>query len=160
MIRPARPDDEDAIAELSLEAWEPVFASMAEVVGPEIFAAIFPPDWRTYQEKDVRRACQTYRVSVADVHGEVVGFTAVDLPDGEDHGEIYMLAVRPGHQGKGIGSALTEAAMEQMRAAGRRLAIVGTGGDAGHAPARATYERAGFTYLPQRQYFRLLDDSR
>jgi hypothetical protein len=43
-----------------------------------------------------------------------------------------------------------------MRAAGRQLAIVNTGGDPGHAPARATYERAGFVSLPQAQYYLLL----
>jgi hypothetical protein len=53
---------------------------------------------------------------------------------------------------------LTQHAVEQMRAAGRELAIVNTGGDPGHAPARATYERAGFVSLPQRQYFLLIED--
>jgi ribosomal protein S18 acetylase RimI-like enzyme len=86
----------------------------------------------------------------------VAGFTAVHLPDAEPHGEIYMLAVRPSAQGKGIGVQLTHFATEQMRAAGRRLAIVNTGGDPGHAPARATYERAGFVSLPQAQYYLLL----
>jgi hypothetical protein len=31
-----------------------------------------------------------------------------------------------------------------------------TGGDPGHAPARAVYERAGFTLLPVARYFRTL----
>ena len=43
-----------------------------------------------------------------------------------------------------------------MREAGRDLAIVNTGGDPGHAPARSTYERAGFVSLPQAQYYLLL----
>jgi hypothetical protein len=37
------------------------------------------------------------------------------------------------------------------------LAVVATGGDPGHAPARATYERAGFTGCPQVWYARRLD---
>jgi ribosomal protein S18 acetylase RimI-like enzyme len=152
-IRPATPDDEDAIVELSLLAWEPVFASMGNIVGPELFRQLFTDDWRRYQEDDVRRACNTYGVWVADADGEVAGFTAVYLPDGQPHGEIYMLAVGPRHQGQGIGVQLTECAVEQMRAAGRELAIVNTGGDPGHAPARATYERAGFVSLPQAQYY-------
>ena len=87
---------------------------------------------------------------------EVAGFTAVHLPDSEPHGEIYMLAVHPAHQRTGIGPKLTQFAAEQMRAAGRQLAIVNTGGDPGHAPARGTYERAGFISLPQAQYYLLL----
>jgi hypothetical protein len=38
-----------------------------------------------------------------------------------------------------------------------RLAIVATGGDPGHAPARRTYEKAGFTPLPLVRYYALLD---
>ncbi|MET0563631.1 MAG: GNAT family N-acetyltransferase, partial [Gaiellaceae bacterium] len=36
------------------------------------------------------------------------------------------------------------------------IAVVETGGDPGHAPARAAYEAAGFTLLPIARYFRLL----
>jgi hypothetical protein len=36
------------------------------------------------------------------------------------------------------------------------IAVVETGGDPGHAPARAAYEVAGFTLLPIARYFRLL----
>jgi ribosomal protein S18 acetylase RimI-like enzyme len=134
-----------------------VFASMAKVVGPAIFRQLFTEDWRRYQEDDVRRACGAYHVWVAEEVGEVVGFTAVDLPEDEPHGEIYMIAVDPAAQGKGVGLRLTEHAVEQMRAAGRQLAIVNTGGDPGHAAARATYERAGFVSLPAEQYFLLLE---
>jgi ribosomal protein S18 acetylase RimI-like enzyme len=156
VIRPATAQDEDRIAELSLLAWEPVFASMLDVVGPAIFRQLFTDDWRAYQEKDVRRACGTYHVWVAEVDGKVVGFTAVDLPEGEHHGEIYMIAVDPAAQGKGYGRDLTEWAVAQMLAEGRTLAIVNTGGDPGHASARATYEKAGFVSLPAEQYFKVI----
>jgi ribosomal protein S18 acetylase RimI-like enzyme len=156
-IRAATPSDEDRIAELSLQAWAPVFASMREVVGGAIFRLLFTDDWRRYQEDDVRRACRAYDVGVAEVDGEVVGFTAVDQPKGEPHGEIYMIAVKPSHQRQGVGRRLTEWAVNTMRAAGRELAIVRTGSDAGHAPARATYESAGFVSLPGEQYFLALD---
>ena len=43
-----------------------------------------------------------------------------------------------------------------MREQGMDIAIVETGGDPGHAPARAAYEAAGFTLLPVARYFRLL----
>ena len=157
-IRLATPADEDRIVELSLVAWEPVFASMAAVVGPALFTQLFTSDWRRYQEDDVRRACSKFPVWVAEEGGGVVGFTAVDLPDGEPHGEIHMLAVDPAHQGRGTGLALTRHAIEVVRAAGRVLAIVNTGGDPGHAPARATYERAGFTSLPAEQYYLLIGE--
>lgn len=93
---------------------------------------------------------------MAEADGAVAGFAAVHLPDGEPHGEIHMLAGHPAHQNKGIGVQLTQFAADQMREAGRDLAIVNTGGDPGHAPARSTYERAGFVSLPQAQYYLLL----
>jgi ribosomal protein S18 acetylase RimI-like enzyme len=156
-IRRATDDDHEPIVDLSLRAWEPVFASMAEVVGPTLFRHLFTGDWRTYQADDVRRACGAYDVFVATDGDRVVGFTAVDLPADVDHGEIYMIAVDPDHQGRGVGLRLTQTAIEHMRAAGRHLAIVNTGGDPGHAAARATYERAGFTSLPAEQYFLALE---
>lgn len=143
------------MVDLSLRAWEPVFASMEEAVGSAIFRHLFGADWRRYQEDDVRRACTAYAVWVAEVDGAVAGFTAIDLPEGSI-GEIYMLAVDPDHQRRGIGSALTAHAVEQIRAAGKTLALVSTGGDPGHAAARATYERAGFRSLPSEQYYRIV----
>ena len=48
------------------------------------------------------------------------------------------------------------AGLEEMRARGLDLAIVATGGDPGHAPARRTYEKAGFIGSPQVWYAKLL----
>jgi hypothetical protein len=44
-----------------------------------------------------------------------------------------------------------------MQARGLTLAIVATGGDPGHAAARATYEKAGFTGCPQVWYAKQLN---
>lgn len=45
-----------------------------------------------------------------------------------------------------------------MRRSGMDIAAVGTGGDPGHAPARAAYEALGFTLLPSARYLKLLDE--
>jgi len=37
-----------------------------------------------------------------------------------------------------------------------RVAMVETGGDPGHAAARRTYEKAGFTLVPIARYFKNL----
>ena len=37
-----------------------------------------------------------------------------------------------------------------------KLAVVGTGGDEGHAPARRSYEKAGYTGLPLVRYYQEL----
>jgi GNAT superfamily N-acetyltransferase len=71
-------------------------------------------------------------------------------------GEISMLAVDPGHQGSGVGTALTELATDWLRRCGMRVAMVGTGGDPGHAPARRVYQKADYRSLPVARYFKAL----
>jgi ribosomal protein S18 acetylase RimI-like enzyme len=88
---------------------------------------------------------------------KTVGFVTTGVFDPELRmGEISMLAVDPDHQTGGIGTALTEFALDRLKDAGMRIAMVETGGDPGHAPARRTYERAGFTLLPIARYFKNL----
>lgn len=156
VTRPFRDGDLDAIVALSLRAWEPVFASIHDTLGEALFRHFYGDHWRAHQADDVRRACTTYHTTVAQDDGRVVGFTAVDLRDG-DEGEIYMLAVDPDAQGLGVGTQLTTEAIAQIRAAGKRLAIVATGADPGHAAARATYRKAGFIPWPSEQLYKLLE---
>ena len=37
-----------------------------------------------------------------------------------------------------------------------RVAMIGTGGDPGHAPARRVYEKADYTLIPMARYFKAL----
>jgi len=79
--------------------------------------------------------------------------------DGNSQGGIYggaLLAVAPDHQRAGIASRLLDRAVAEIAARGVPLAVIGTGGDDGHAPARALYERHGFTGLPLVRYYRAL----
>ena len=156
-IRPLAADDHVAVLALSLRAWAPVFASLEHVLGPSGVFAELHPDWRVTQ----RRAVQAV-LDAADQHvwvaetGVVAGFVAVTLHDGESLGEIYMIAVDPAHQRRGVASALVAHATSWIRDQGRAVALIGTGGDPGHAPARAAYERAGFTAMPIVKYFKKL----
>src|SRR5215212_6800892 len=94
------------------------------------------------------------RAWVAEAARGVVGFVAAKLHPERQIGEIWMLAVDPDEQGRGIGTALTEVATGWLREAGMTVAMVETGGDSGHAPARRVYEKAGYTLLPVARYFK------
>jgi hypothetical protein len=48
---------------------------------------------------------------------------------------------------------LTEHAIAWIRVEGVPVAMVGTGSDPGHAPARRTYEKAGMKLIPMSRYF-------
>jgi ribosomal protein S18 acetylase RimI-like enzyme len=157
-IRPIRENDLEALQELAVLAWAPVFASVHHILGPEI-DAILHPDWRQRQREEVRRYCaQTpgAMVLVAEVDGAVAGLIAYELHHDTQRGVVDLLAVHPDYQNRGIGTELNRIVLERMRQAGRRMAIVGTGGDPGHAPARRTYEKAGYTLFPIAHYYQAL----
>jgi ribosomal protein S18 acetylase RimI-like enzyme len=157
LIRDFVPTDLDAVVRLSLRAWEPVHVSIAEAFGPELNGAL-NPDWQASQERDVIEACTApgNHVWVGVAGGSVVGFVAVRIHDDRRIGEIEMLAVDPDAQNHGLGTALTESALGWIREAGVPVAMVGTGADPGHAPARRTYEKAGLTLVPVARYFKKL----
>ena len=143
---------------LSLRAWEPVFDALKEALGPELFLRL-RGDWRARQATEVRHvlADSTQRVWVAAaVGGTAVGFVAAKLHRELDLGEIYIIAVDPAVQGQGIGMALTRVATDWLRESGMRVAMIETGGDPGHAPARRLYEKAGYTPLPAVRFFKTL----
>jgi GNAT superfamily N-acetyltransferase len=159
-IRPYEEPDLEAIVELSLRAWEPVFASLRQVLGDAIFGRLHQPDWTAALAEAVRSTCTSdeREVFVAVADGRPVGFAAVALNAFHERmGVVDMVAVDPPYQRRGIARRLMERSTEHMRARGMDIAAVGTGGDAGHGPARSLYQALGYTALPGVRYLRLLD---
>ena len=156
-IRALREDDIKAVVEFSVRAWRPVFDSFARLIGPEIFRHLYP-DWAADQASAVDSTCRAEgsRVWVAEADGRPVGFVAVIIHDDTETGEIYMIAVDPDHQNRGVGSELVTFAVDRIVERGMKLAEIGTGGDPGHAAARRVYEKAGFTPLPLVRYYKAL----
>lgn len=157
-IRPMREDDIEDLVQLGLLAWEPVFASFRRVLGPDLYQAMFP-DWRKSQREGIEGVCrdsEKMTVWVAEVDGAAVGFLAYELKDSNKEGEVMMLAVDPDYQNQGVGTELNCFALERMRESGMEMAKVETGGDPSHAPARRSYEKAGYTALPLVRYFKKL----
>ncbi|HEY9643483.1 MAG TPA: GNAT family N-acetyltransferase [Coleofasciculaceae cyanobacterium] len=157
-IEPYSADQLDAILRLSLRAWTPVFESIQKIMDLDVYQELYPNDWRESQQKAVAAVCDAAdtHVWVAIEAGSTVGFVAAKLDAETCMGEIYMVAVDPDCQGRGIGSALTQFALDWMKEAGMSIAMVETGGDPGHAPARQTYEKLGFGLLPIARYFKKL----
>jgi GNAT superfamily N-acetyltransferase len=158
-IRNFEQADLGVIIEFSLRAWEPIFASFRQVLGDPIFFRLHP-DWKEIQAEAVRSSCTSAErdVFVAVSDGCPVGFSAVALNAFHERmGVIDIMAVDPDYQRQGIGTRLLDRSIEHMRARGMDIAAVGTGGDPGHAPARAAYEAYGFTLLPSARYLKLID---
>lgn len=157
-IVPFDPAHLDAVVALSLRAWAPVFPAMREEMPPYIYRSFYPKGWDVRQEADIAALCrdEAVSVSVALVGDAMAGFVALRIHEEDSMGEVYAIAVDPDHQRSGIGAALLDFALDWMREKELAMAMVETGGDAGHAPARAAYEKAGFARLPVARYFRKL----
>jgi GNAT superfamily N-acetyltransferase len=157
-IEPYKNHQLDAVVSLSLRAWSPVFDSIQKALDTEIYEHFYPEGWRNSQQKAVEDVCaaEDTNIWVAIYADSPVGFVAVKLDRESSMGEIYMVAVDPDFQGRGIGSALLEFALNWMKEAGMAVAMVETGADPGHAPARHTYEKAGFGLFPVARYFKKL----
>lgn len=157
-IRPVRDSDVEDLVALSLLAWIPIFDSFKQILGSSIYALIWP-DWRTGQRAAVETICRDKEkaiVLVAELEGLVVGFLTYELNSRDRIGEVQLLAVRPEYQNLGIGTELNTFALREMKEKGMKMAKVETGGDASHAPARRSYEKAGYTGLPLVRYFKNL----
>jgi GNAT superfamily N-acetyltransferase len=157
-IRPYRASDVTAVVELAIRAWGPVFASLEEVLGREMFTRLHGSSWEDYQRDAVRGVLADPGMSawVAEADGAVAGFVTATVNRERRLGEIVMVAVDPDRQGAGIGGALTRLATQWLREQGMRVAMVETGCDPGHAAARRVYERTGYRLLPVARYFREL----
>ncbi|MCL7492306.1 MULTISPECIES: mycothiol synthase [Streptomyces] len=79
---------------------------------------------------------------LAEKDGRLIGFhwTKVHADDGL--GEVYVLGVRPGAQGGGLGKALTSVGLRHLAGQGLPTAMLYV--DADNAAAVSVYERMGF----------------
>lgn len=157
-IRPLESTRIDSVVQLALRAWEPVFESIKKVLHPDLYRASYPDGWESSQRQAVEEVCSSGEMHVftANEANLTLGFVAIRLDEKSKMGEIYMVAVDPDHQNRGVATALTEFAIERMKVAGMEVAMVETGSDPGHEPARRTYEKAGFRPWPAVKFFKYL----
>ncbi|MEU9112147.1 mycothiol synthase [Streptomyces sp. NPDC048483] len=79
---------------------------------------------------------------LAEKEGRLVGFHWTKVHADEGLGEVYVLGVRPGAQGGGLGKALTAIGLRHLAAQGLPTAMLYV--DADNVAAVSVYERLGF----------------
>ncbi|CAM5258741.1 mycothiol synthase [Streptomyces avidinii] len=80
---------------------------------------------------------------LAERDGELVGFHWTKVHAAERLGEVYVVGVRPGAQGGGLGKALTAIGLRHLAAQGLPTAMLYV--DADNPAALSVYEGLGFT---------------
>ncbi len=146
VIREVRPEDYETVATIAVAAWEPIYAEYRRVLGSEMYD-LMHTNWQERKRTETIRSCEQKdgeHVLVSEVAGAVVGFVAFTAEPEKKTGRIESMAVRPDQHGKGIAGKLLKQAMDEMKRMGIRMALVFTGLDPAHAPARRAYEKAGF----------------
>jgi ribosomal protein S18 acetylase RimI-like enzyme len=139
VIRPATPDDADAIAGVHVRTWQGAYAHVFPL---EELAAISAEErargWRVMLQRSPR-------THVAEVDGEVVGFASAGPSrdeDGEGLGELYAIYVDPEHWGGGAGRQLAVWADGALRGEGFAVATLWVLED--NPRARRFYEAGGW----------------
>jgi predicted N-acetyltransferase YhbS len=142
-IREIRPDEADALADLTVRVYEAIGATEGGEYIPHL--------------RDVAGRMETCTVLVAVEDGVVIGGVAYVPGPGEwsdraqeGEAEFRMLVVDPEHQGRGTGEALTRACIDLARRAGRDLVILS---QRSMTAAHRIYDRLGFVRAPDRDWY-------
>lgn len=139
-VRLALPTDADAIASIHVRAWQAAFRGLV----PDSLLDHLAVEHRALAWRGLllRAEATTW---VVERGGRVLGFAsaaAVGDPALGGAGELKALYVEPAELGTGLGHALLERALDGLRAAGHRSAVLWV--LPGNERAIAFYERAGF----------------
>lgn len=155
-IRAFLPDDREDLISLALRAWEPVFPLTEQAVSPFVYRAFYPDGWRARQRADISAVLdeEPENIDVAFSDSQVAGWVCTRLHPEDRMGEVYVLAVDPDSQRRGIGRALLDHSTRRAKSAGMSMVMVETGDDPGHEPARRAYEADGFERWPVARYFK------
>jgi ribosomal protein S18 acetylase RimI-like enzyme len=144
-IRLATPDDIDAIARVSRLTWRATYPGIvpAEVIDEWIEES--PAGWR--KAFDERAPDSEWRPWVAEREGVIIGYATTApgkdwwLPPPDGAGELTNLYLDPDTIGTGVGSALYDHAVEDLRARGFNPFVVWAFRD--NERAVRFYERKG-----------------
>jgi ribosomal protein S18 acetylase RimI-like enzyme len=149
IIRDARPDERQAIASLTQEA----YAEYASIMEPRAWEAL-----RGAVTSGLASDLPVERI-VADDKGALVGSVMLFPPETNAYGafvassavpELRLLAVAPSARGMGVGQALTTECIRRARVSG--ATALGLHTSKSEVVAIGLYERLGFTRYPAEDF--------
>jgi ribosomal protein S18 acetylase RimI-like enzyme len=143
LVRPAVAGDAPALGSVHVRAWQ---AAYAEIMPTAYLASLRPAQRAELWAEAIDLASPGRRFLVAELDGAVAGFAASGPEEGRDdatRGQLYALNVDPQRWGRGVGSALLHETTAGLDDDGYGEAVLWV--IAQNAPARALYERFGWT---------------
>lgn len=143
MLRPARPDDAQAMEELRVAAWRAAYTSF---MPSEFLSGLNPADRVAGLAERLSNQSREYWATVAEIRDEVVGFTVLGQPRYEADAktaELWALYVNPLQWRKGIGGRLLAYALNAAYLNSYRQVELWC--LKGNEAAQKAYEKAGFT---------------
>ncbi|MGD9497890.1 MAG: GNAT family N-acetyltransferase [Armatimonadota bacterium] len=158
-IRPYREEDRERLHEITAASFRDasIHGKLEAMYGP-----LRGTTWaeRKNVEIDQDIAAEPEGVLVAvDDDGTIVGYITTTTDEMSGIGRIPNLAVAPGHQGKGIGKLLINAALDRFDGKGMELIKIET--LATNEAGQALYPRFGFReFVRQIHYIMRAEDAR
>lgn len=150
--------DWDAVLDICIAAFTPIHEGFERALGRELFQLVYP-DWKASNEAYLRSLCasdECKRMLVAELQGSVAGFIHYEVDLVKSSGTLGLNAVHPRWQRRGVATSMYGRVFQILREKGAKFVQVSTGGDAAHIPARAAYEKCGFSPRPVVHYFKTL----
>jgi GNAT superfamily N-acetyltransferase len=144
VIRPARPEDTEAVITVAKEAWSRIYEGYRTQLGDEVYELFFPNALEKKAEA-VKANVASGTCFVTELCGRVVGFIHYIFSEKEQVGTISHNAVLLEARGHGIAGRQYARVFEALKELGAVGVRVQTGLDDAHAPARRAYEKAGFS---------------
>jgi ribosomal protein S18 acetylase RimI-like enzyme len=114
------------ILSLSLRTWAPVFEQLEPAVQPFVYQALYPEGCQARQSDDIAQFLDTdaHHVWIAFNGQTIVGWVGIRLHHEDTMGEIYILAVDPEQQQRGVGTALLDKGFDQVKTASMTMVMV------------------------------------
>jgi len=149
-IRPWRPDDLDAIKQLTVDSFGGV--ALDQNV-EQMFGILHGHDWRWRKARHIDEdvAAQPDGIFVAEADGRVVGYITTRLDREAGKGRIPNLAVAADLRGKGLGRRLIEYALDYLRREGMEYAMIET--MAQNKIGEHLYPACGFVEVARQVHF-------
>jgi len=150
MIRKYRLEDLPRLREITILGFDGV--SIDQNI-EQLFGPIGGTDWRFRKARHIDWDAQANAdgILVWEEEGEVVGFIATRVDSQTKIGGIPDMAVHPEHQGRGIGKALMQAALDYLKAAGMEYVRIETLEQ--NQVAAAFYRKVGFVEVARQIHY-------